>query len=115
MHIRHYNIGYAIVSLIFVTNAAGFILAAFFVDALRAKFGRGKILAWLRLEDYIHYMLTSISSQNPHLCSDDIDLRVYCNSLHPAISGCRDGVLLTRLRHGYKPGLKQCFRRQPPE
>lgn len=37
---RHYDIGYAIVSLIFVTNAVGFILAAFFVDALRAHVGR---------------------------------------------------------------------------
>jgi len=41
---RHYNIGYAIVSLIFVTNAIGFISAAFFVDALRARFGRGRTL-----------------------------------------------------------------------
>ena len=42
--IRHYNIGYAVVSLIFVTNAIGFISAAFFVDAIRAKFGRGRTL-----------------------------------------------------------------------
>ena len=41
---RHYNIGYAIVSLIFVTNAIGFILAAFFVDALRIRLGRAKTL-----------------------------------------------------------------------
>jgi fucose permease len=32
------------VSLIFVTNAVGFISAAFFVDALRARFGRAKTL-----------------------------------------------------------------------
>ncbi|KAH6676703.1 MFS transporter-like protein [Halenospora varia] len=41
---RYYNIGYATVSLIFVTNAIGFILAAFFVDALRARVGRAKTL-----------------------------------------------------------------------
>ncbi|TVY57799.1 Bypass of stop codon protein 6 [Lachnellula cervina] len=41
---KHYSIGYAIVSLVFVTNAAGFILAAFFVDAIRARFGRAKTL-----------------------------------------------------------------------
>jgi fucose permease len=41
---RHYNIGYAIVSLIFVTNAIGFISAAFIVDALRARLGRAKTL-----------------------------------------------------------------------
>jgi hypothetical protein len=40
----HYEIGYAVVSLIFVTNAVGFILAAFFVDALRARFGRGSYI-----------------------------------------------------------------------
>ena len=43
-NIRHYDIGYAIVSLIFVTNAVGFISAAFFVDAFRARFGRAKTL-----------------------------------------------------------------------
>lgn len=32
------------VSLIFVTNAVGFILAAFFVDALRARLGRARTL-----------------------------------------------------------------------
>jgi MFS family permease len=32
------------VSLIFVTNAIGFILAAFFVDALRARLGRARTL-----------------------------------------------------------------------
>ncbi|CZR63352.1 related to tetracycline resistance proteins [Phialocephala subalpina] len=41
---KHYNIGYAIVSLIFVTNAIGFISAAFIVDALRARLGRAKTL-----------------------------------------------------------------------
>lgn len=41
---RHYDIGYAIVSLIFITNAAGFISAALFVDALRARLGRAKTL-----------------------------------------------------------------------
>ncbi|KAI9053069.1 hypothetical protein LZ554_003338 [Drepanopeziza brunnea f. sp. 'monogermtubi'] len=40
----HYKIGYAVVSLIFVTNAIGFISAAFFVDAIRARLGRAKTL-----------------------------------------------------------------------
>lgn len=39
---RHYNIGYAVVSLIFVTNAIGFISAAFVVEVLRGKFGRAR-------------------------------------------------------------------------
>lgn len=39
---KHYNIGYAVVSLIFISNAFGFIAAAPFVDALRVRFGRAK-------------------------------------------------------------------------
>ncbi|KAF4312451.1 putative mfs efflux protein [Botryosphaeria dothidea] len=39
-----YGIGYAIVSLIFVTNAAGFIGAAFVTDALLARLGRARTL-----------------------------------------------------------------------
>ena len=41
---RHYSIGYAIVSLIFITNAIGYISTAFFVDALRARLGRARTL-----------------------------------------------------------------------
>ncbi|KAI1334045.1 MFS general substrate transporter [Xylariaceae sp. FL0016] len=41
----YYNIGYAIVSLIFVGNAFGFILAASFVDTIRQRLGRARALA----------------------------------------------------------------------
>lgn len=41
---RYYNIGYAIVSLIFITNAVGFITSAFFVDAIRARLGRAQTM-----------------------------------------------------------------------
>jgi MFS family permease len=41
---REYKIGYAITSLIFVTNAFGFISAAIFVDVLRARVGRARTL-----------------------------------------------------------------------
>lgn len=44
MH-RYYGIGYAVVSLIFVGNALGFIAGAFFVDAIRERLGRAKTLA----------------------------------------------------------------------
>ncbi|CAJ2514169.1 Uu.00g022880.m01.CDS01 [Anthostomella pinea] len=40
----HYNIGYAIVSLIFIGNALGFIIAAPFVDTIRQRLGRGKTM-----------------------------------------------------------------------
>jgi fucose permease len=43
--IRHYGIGYGVVSLIFVGNALGFITAAVFIDTLRDRFGRAKSLA----------------------------------------------------------------------
>ncbi|KAF5604368.1 hypothetical protein FPCIR_914 [Fusarium pseudocircinatum] len=39
----HYGIGYAIVSLIFVGQALGFIFAAIFLDDLRAILGRAKV------------------------------------------------------------------------
>ena len=39
-----YDIGYALVSLIWITNAAGFILAAFFSDIINARLGRAKSL-----------------------------------------------------------------------
>ncbi|TDZ34396.1 Bypass of stop codon protein 6 [Colletotrichum spinosum] len=42
---KYYDIGYAIVSLIFVGNAVGFITAAFFVDALRARLSRARLMA----------------------------------------------------------------------
>ncbi|KAL0932318.1 MFS efflux transporter [Colletotrichum truncatum] len=41
---KYYNIGYAIVSLIFIGNAVGFITAAFFVDALRARLSRAHLM-----------------------------------------------------------------------
>jgi fucose permease len=42
---KHYDIGYAIVSLIFVTNALGFILAAPLTHSIEYKIGRAKSYA----------------------------------------------------------------------
>ncbi|RDW64623.1 hypothetical protein BP6252_10274 [Coleophoma cylindrospora] len=39
-----YSIGYAVVSTIFVANALGFIAAAFFINTITKRFGRGKAL-----------------------------------------------------------------------
>jgi fucose permease len=39
---KYYHIGYAIVSLIFITNAIGFITAAFFTDLTLEKLGRAR-------------------------------------------------------------------------
>jgi Na+/melibiose symporter-like transporter len=41
---RQYNINYAIMSLIFVGQAAGFIVSAFFNNTLLGNFGRAKTL-----------------------------------------------------------------------
>lgn len=40
----HYRIGYAVMSMVFVGNAAGFITAAFFTNMLLGKLGRAKLL-----------------------------------------------------------------------
>ncbi|KAI0596311.1 major facilitator superfamily domain-containing protein [Biscogniauxia sp. FL1348] len=40
----YYNIGYAIVSLLFIGNAVGFILAAPLIDAIRQRLGRGRAM-----------------------------------------------------------------------
>ncbi|KAI0099000.1 MFS general substrate transporter [Nemania sp. FL0031] len=39
---KQYNIGYAVVSLIFISNAFGYIAAAPFVDVIRLRLGRAK-------------------------------------------------------------------------
>lgn len=41
---QYYNVNYALVSVIFIGNAIGFILAAFFVHALDSKLGRARTL-----------------------------------------------------------------------
>ncbi|KAF9874666.1 MFS efflux [Colletotrichum karsti] len=46
---KHYNIGYAVVSLIFIGNALGFIFGALVLESLRAKLGRARLLAVAQL------------------------------------------------------------------
>jgi MFS family permease len=41
---EHYHISYAIVSMVFVGNAIGFVTAAFFTDTILGKLGRAKTL-----------------------------------------------------------------------
>jgi fucose permease len=42
---KHYNIGYAVVSLIFVAQAIGFLVAAFLTDILKTRLGQAKTYA----------------------------------------------------------------------
>lgn len=61
----YYNVGYAIVSLIFITNAAGFILAAFFVHALDYKLGRARTLMLTDLANIAAYLLMGFAPPFP--------------------------------------------------
>ena len=46
---NHYHIGSAIVTLIFVGTALGFIVAAFFTDMILGRLGRAKSLVFAEL------------------------------------------------------------------
>lgn len=41
---KHYNIGYAVVSLIFLANAAGFVFSATISQAIYSRIGRSKTI-----------------------------------------------------------------------
>lgn len=55
--LSHYNIGYAVVSLIFIGNAFGFIMAAPFVDQIRHRLGRAKAIGLTQVCMAIGYLL----------------------------------------------------------
>ncbi|KAF2459153.1 major facilitator superfamily domain-containing protein [Lineolata rhizophorae] len=61
----HYHIGYAVVSLIFVTNAAGFIVMAFFTDAILNRLGRAKALMLSEFIVIIGYSIIVSTPQFP--------------------------------------------------
>lgn len=62
---KYYHVGYAIVSLIFITNAVGFILAAFFVHALDKRLGRAKTLMMTDLANMAAYLLMAFAPPFP--------------------------------------------------
>lgn len=53
----HYNIGFAVMSLIFVGQAIGFILAAFFNNTILSKLGRAKMLMAAELVMIVAYVI----------------------------------------------------------
>ncbi|KAF2103643.1 putative MFS efflux transporter [Rhizodiscina lignyota] len=53
---EYYHVGYAIVSLIFVANAVGFVAAAPFVHTLQGKFGRAKVLGSCGVMNVLAYV-----------------------------------------------------------
>ncbi|TRX89324.1 hypothetical protein FHL15_009761 [Xylaria flabelliformis] len=59
---KHYHIGYAVVSLIFIGNALGFIAAAPFVDAICLRLGRAKtgcVANFLMVLGYLPFVLAA--------------------------------------------------------
>ncbi|KAI5925263.1 major facilitator superfamily domain-containing protein [Camillea tinctor] len=61
----YYNIGYAIVSLLFIGNAVGFILAAPLVDAIRQRLGRGRALLLSQLCVGLGYVPLAVGAPFP--------------------------------------------------
>ena len=61
---KHYHVSYAVVSLIFVANAIGFISAAPVCHILNNRFGRAKVLSACTILNVIAYAV--IISQPPY-------------------------------------------------
>ena len=61
----HYHIGYAIVSLIFISNAVGFIAAAFFVYAWDHKLGRARVLMVCDALCIVAYVIMAVAPPFP--------------------------------------------------
>ncbi len=62
---KNHHIGYAIVSLIFVTNAIGFLSAAFIVDFILHKLGRAKTLMAAEVLLIVGYTIVACTPQFP--------------------------------------------------
>jgi MFS family permease len=61
----YYNIGYAVVSLIWITNAVGFILAAFFTDMILSRLGRARLLMLSELLMIAGYVMAACAPPFP--------------------------------------------------
>jgi len=62
---RYYHLGYAVMSLVFVGNAAGFIVAAFFTNALLDRLGRAKTLILSELVMISAYIMMVVTPPYP--------------------------------------------------
>lgn len=61
----HYRIGYAVVSLIFVSQAVGFVSAAFFTDAIKTRLGQARTYALSELLMVASYAVIVASPPYP--------------------------------------------------
>ncbi|CAG9980490.1 unnamed protein product [Clonostachys byssicola] len=100
----HYSIDYAMVSMIFVGHAIGFIFAAAFLDSLRDKLGRGKVLGLgqaLMLLGYLPVVFTapfavvalSFIFVGFGIATNDAVGNVFCG-------GLQNGTFMLGLLHG---------------
>ncbi|KAK3378620.1 major facilitator superfamily domain-containing protein [Lasiosphaeria ovina] len=101
---KHYDIGYMIVSLIFVGNALGFIGAAAFIDVVRERLGRARMLALAQLIVVVGYIPLACTAPFPGVVvaflvvgfGSSLTLavgNVFCGSL-------RNGTAALGLMHG---------------
>ncbi|KAF2273501.1 MFS general substrate transporter [Westerdykella ornata] len=91
----HYHIGFAIMSLIFVGQAAGFILAAFFNNTILSKLGRAKMLMVAEVVMIVAYIILVCTPPYPAVILAFFLLgygmamtlalnNVFCAHIHPA-------------------------------
>lgn len=92
---NHYHIGYAIVALIFVSNALGFIVAAFFTNMILDRLGRAKSLIFAELLMLAAYIMLVATPPFPVVVIGFFLLgygmainlalnNVFCANLHPS-------------------------------
>lgn len=97
---KHYNASHTIMSLVFVGNAAGFILAAFFTNMLLDRLGRAKTLIAAELVQLSAYIVL--------VCTPPYAL-VVISYVSPPVVRCTSNstqFLPVGLRCGYKSGAE---------
>lgn len=100
----YYHIGYAVVSMVFVGNAVGFIIAAFFCNTTLGKLGRAKTLVFSEIMLVAAYIMLVATPPYPvvvvaffligYAAATSLALNnVFCANLHPpsAILGAAHG------------------------
>jgi fucose permease len=101
---RHYDIGYAVVSLVFVGNALGFISAAAFLDGLRDRLGYSKTLALSQILITAGYIPIVCTAPFPLIVLSFFLLgfgtSVYLAMCNLFCGGMRNGTTILGIFHG---------------
>ncbi|QKX58540.1 uncharacterized protein TRUGW13939_05665 [Talaromyces rugulosus] len=90
-----YNIGYAIVSLIFVSNAAGFLLAAPLVHLLATRYGRSKTAIFCQIVLVAGFLIVACKTPFPAVV-----VSYFLLGLGIAINLALNNVFLANLANG---------------